>query len=273
MVFAVDIVGHKSDIERSNGVYVDTTPPIPTDMIHVDDNMATNPSFEMSNGQFVEWDDIYDIKICELNEDFQPFGWNISFGSCVGVIKSHKDIAYDGRSCIVLFGYFSQTIANLTVGSLYRVTFVTSHSPFFGTEIAHKEGFVAMGDKQHVFLLYTKQDEQTSETSKVSWHHHTFYFRSFSKSTEFRLGSLSGKSGLMFDDLKIQPVFYTKPKKESIRGEIVHRHMVTIHDWSSVHASWNFIDPESPIIDYTWAIGILIITISLVITDTANNGL
>jgi hypothetical protein len=49
--------------------------------------------------------------------------------------------------------------------------------------------------------------------------------------------------------------------------------MVTIHDWSSVHASWNFIDPESPIIDYTWAIGIIIITISLVITDTANNGL
>jgi hypothetical protein len=46
-----------------------------------------------------------------------------------------------------------------------------------------------------------------------------------------------------------------------------------LHDWSSVHASWNFIDPESPIIDYTWAIGILIITISLVITDTANNGL
>jgi hypothetical protein len=66
LVFAVDIVGHKSDIERSNGVYVDTTPPIPTDMIHVDDNMATNPSFEMSNGQFVEWDDIYDIKICRL---------------------------------------------------------------------------------------------------------------------------------------------------------------------------------------------------------------
>jgi hypothetical protein len=34
--------------------------------------------------------------------------------------------------------------------------------------------------------------------------------------------------------------------------------MVTIHDWSSVHASWNFIDPENPIIDYTWAIGIII---------------
>jgi hypothetical protein len=33
---------------------------------------------------------------------------------------------------------------------------------YSGTEIAQKEGFVAMGDNQHVFLLYTKQDEQTS---------------------------------------------------------------------------------------------------------------
>ncbi len=28
-----------------------------------------------------------------------------------------------------------------------------------------------------------------------------------------------------------------------------------VHDWSSIHASWHFIDQESPIVNYQWAIG------------------
>ena len=35
-------------------------------------------------------------------------------------------------------------------------------------------------------------------------------------------------------------------------------HVVFIHEWSSIHGSWRVIDPESPIIDYTWVIGMLI---------------
>ena len=32
-------------------------------------------------------------------------------------------------------------------------------------------------------------------------------------------------------------------------------HTQFIHNWSSLQAKWHFIDPESPIIDYNWAIG------------------
>ena len=35
----------------------------------------------------------------------------------------------------------------------------------------------------------------------------------------------------------------------------IHVHTVLIHDWTSVHGAWDFVDTESPIIDYTWAIG------------------
>ncbi|CAG2212774.1 NUDT9 [Mytilus edulis] len=35
----------------------------------------------------------------------------------------------------------------------------------------------------------------------------------------------------------------------------VNGHIDYIHQWSSIHGSWSFIDPESPIVDYKWAIG------------------
>jgi hypothetical protein len=52
----------------------------------------------------------------------------------------------------------------MAAGRLYRVTFVTAHPPILGAVLANKEGYVQIGDKRHVFMVYTKHDKHGSNT-------------------------------------------------------------------------------------------------------------
>ena len=47
---AVDGVGHSSDIKSTNGVTIDTTPPVPISYSHNHNNLVMNPSFEETKG-------------------------------------------------------------------------------------------------------------------------------------------------------------------------------------------------------------------------------
>jgi hypothetical protein len=64
--------------------------------------------------------------------------------------------------------------------------------------------YVQIGDKRHVFMVYTKNDKHGSSTKEVDWHHHTFYFRSNINKASISLGSMTGNTGILFDDIKIQ---------------------------------------------------------------------
>jgi hypothetical protein len=65
-------------------------------------------------------------------------------------------------------------------------------------------------------------------------------------------------TGLFIDDLSVQEVNLTTGH---VSGHVLG-HVVYLHEWSSIHGSWSFTDPESPIIDYTWTIGKLFIILS-----------
>jgi hypothetical protein len=46
LVYAIDLIGHKSKTAKSNGIIIDTTHPETTLMEHLEENIAVNPSFE-----------------------------------------------------------------------------------------------------------------------------------------------------------------------------------------------------------------------------------
>ncbi|XP_076113983.1 uncharacterized protein LOC143082268 [Mytilus galloprovincialis] len=254
LVYAMDVIGHKSKTVKSNGIMIDSTHPEPTLMEHLDHNEAANPSFEDTDGGVpIDWDNITNINLC--NYIVRASEWNSSIGSCVSVLKSDKNLAIDGRSFVFVEGQISQTLSNLKAGHLFRVTFVTAHPPILGAVLANKEGYVEIGDKRHVFMVYTKHDKHGSSSKELNWHHHTFYFRAFTFEATISIGSMTGHTGILFDDLKVQKTFFHHHSDENENGKHIHAHVVALHQWSSIHASWNFVDPESPIIDYMWAIG------------------
>jgi hypothetical protein len=61
---------------------------------------------------------------------------------------------------------------------------------------------------------------------------------------------MTGKTGILFDDIKVQQAILHDHDDNEAQGKHIHAHVVALHQWSSIHASWSFVDPESPIIDY-----------------------
>ena len=263
LVYAIDLIGHKSKTAKSNGIIIDTTHPEPTLMEHLEENIAVSPSFEETNGDTIDWNNVTDIKLCTNYDDVQAIHWNITAGSCVAVLKSDKNVAMDGRYFVFVKGQISQPLENLKIGQLYRITFVTAHPPVLGAVLANKEGYVQVGDKRHVFMVYTKRDKHGSNSQEVDWHHHTFYFRSNINKESIAFGSMTGNTGILFDDIKVQQAILHDHDDNEAQGKHIHAHVVALHQWSSIHASWSFVDPESPIIDYMWAIGNIYIMLTL----------
>ncbi|VDI08651.1 Hypothetical predicted protein [Mytilus galloprovincialis] len=104
-------------------------------------------------------------------------------------------------------------------------------------------------------MVYTKQDKHGSASKVLNWHHHTFYFRPSTTTETINLGNMTGNTGILFDDVKIQETILHNHDEVNQNGKHIHAHVVAVHQWSSIHASWSFIDPECPIVDYMWAIG------------------
>jgi hypothetical protein len=119
-----------------------------------------------------------------------------------------------------------------------------------GTGFANKAGYVQIGDKRHVFMVYTRHDKHGSNSQEVDWHHHTFYFRTNTTKATISFGSMTGNTGILFDDIKVQQAILHDHDDSEAHGKHVHAHVVALHQWSSIHAPWGFVDPESPIIDY-----------------------
>lgn len=256
-VYAIDNVNRKSDIVVSNGVAVETTPPQPQYLFHVDENLAENPSFEDSI-KTLSMDNINKTNICSLISDFHPEKWNLATGSCAAVVSSAKNMARNGGSFFILKGSIKQIINNLIIGELYRVNFYTSHLMISASRLSNKEGFISIGKTKHVFLLYTKayrHDEHGKSKTRelVSWHRHTFYFIARNISAELSVGSTGDKTGLFIDDLSLQMVERNQVNKTG--GQHINAHVVYLHEWGSIHGAWSFVEDVSAIKEYKWAIG------------------
>lgn len=257
-VYAIDGVGLQSMTVVSDGVVVDETSPVPESLLHLSTNLVHNPSFETTQGSIISWQTLSTTKdICTYKQTFHhPADWTAGPGTCLTAVTSTKNLANHGNFFVYLRGELYQTLTNAVAGRLYQVQFYTSHLPIWEAFIANKEGYVKFGEEYHVFLVYTKSyrkdDHGIDSRDSTSWHRHTFYFTATSHSVLLTIGSVDMKTGLFFDNIQVHEVNLATNSTSS--GHVIG-HIEYIHEWSSVHGSWSFVDPESPIIDYTWAIG------------------
>ncbi|KAL3843250.1 hypothetical protein ACJMK2_021192 [Sinanodonta woodiana] len=255
-IYAIDAVGHTSPIVVSDGVTVDSTAAVSEDRSVFLNNIVHNPSFEADNfGKTCM--EIEHMTNCET----RPItGWTSTPGSCVWLATTNIHHAQDGNSFLVAKGSVAQAIQGLEKGQKYRVVFYTSHLPFSLTVISNKEGFISIDGSRHVFFLHNKvhrQDNRHAFQTIMIWHQHTFFFQARSTNITLEIGSTDRSTGIAIDNIQVQRnVLRTDPSMDT--NYHVQAHTVYVHDWTSVHASWNFVDPDSPIVDYSWAIGYIV---------------
>ncbi|XP_078321865.1 uncharacterized protein LOC111103999 isoform X3 [Crassostrea virginica] len=255
-VYAIDLVGYNSTVVVSDGVTIDVTSPRPESLFHTQENNLQNPSFELYQN-FLSVEDVDFQDICNLTTDYIPASWSITSGSCTTVVSSRKNLARDGRSFLFIRGSIKQEMDRLTLGGLYRLDFFSSHVPAKGASVSNKEGFISIGKSKHLFLLYSKayrHDDHVTSSSRdiISWHRHTFYFTVTDAKSDFEIGSMDEKTGLFIDEISIRHVERIHNNSYTTHVPV---HVVYVHQWGSIHASWSFFEDVSPIKEYSWAIG------------------
>ena len=244
---------------RSSGVTIDRTAPVKDYTLEYGSSLLNNPSFELNDSP-VDLENFKDIMACEGTA---PLMWTTSDDSCIVHLQTSSDNTPDGTNFVVLSGSISQS-ANLTSGK-YRLSFHTSHIlSSRHSELTSAEGYVDLIGKRHVFLIHNKPSlikEENDDIPLVAWQQHQYFFH-LEKPEEITImiGTARKSAHFAIDHVQLQArVAGVDP--QGAGSAHVAAHTVFTNDWSSIHAEWNFVDEESVIVEYLWAIGVYFISL------------
>ncbi|KAI8487523.1 hypothetical protein Bbelb_347570 [Branchiostoma belcheri] len=288
-VYAVDAAGLTSPPAMSDGIVVDASPPEVLNKLDFGPNLLSNPSFEniqsssnsslttnlgygdnvtletgsSSAGNTSLLSDNSSVSNTSSTADSgKPAHWNIS--GVAAVMSPSTAVSLDGVSYLFLHGSISHLIPTRP-GERYRLTLHAS--PIFpsNTPVVAQEGYVIGPGMHRVFKLYQRpshmEGAELHVDRNITWHTHVFYFTAVKAVTKVVFGSVGPLSGIALDDVKVQemrPGSRLPPANPNPTNQLtspVHLETSFAHDWTSVHAAWDFVDPESPIVGYSWAIG------------------
>ncbi|CAH1250566.1 Hypp8875 [Branchiostoma lanceolatum] len=237
-----DAAGHQSPVAVSDGYLVDTSPPIPEANLQIGDNLLQNPSFEdaVDGGE----------------------GWVLEGDSVVQQISSLPTDDFQtkhGRSHLLLHGSMSQTFTSVA-DQEYRISFFVNHDATTDVPRLTQEGLLTAPGLHQVFKLRNRQVSTADTTSTEqwdTWQKQIFYFTADGTGSTVTVQSVGTKAGISLDDFKVEPVTYTTTHVNStaVYEGYIDLTAQTLSDWGSVSAKWSMVDPESPIVDYSWAIG------------------
>ncbi|XP_038050540.1 uncharacterized protein LOC119723761 [Patiria miniata] len=185
-------------------------------------------------------------------QDEQLLQWDVGSNSQISLVASGKTIAQDGRSFLSLHGSISQTF-NTTTGSHYQVVLFASHIVPSHYPLLNQEGRIEAPSLNRVFRLYDRPAHGHSDQSlrSIRWQQHRFYFTAGNDVSTLKISSVGTANGILLDNVQVRQI--TLGQSTGDGAVEVHTHIS--QGWSSVQAKWQFIDPESPIVDYSWAIG------------------
>ncbi|XP_019633113.1 PREDICTED: uncharacterized protein LOC109476570 [Branchiostoma belcheri] len=237
-----DAAGHQSPVAVSDGFLVDTFPPIPEANLQIGENLLLNPSFEdtVAGGA----------------------GWVLEAGSVAEQISSLPTDDFQtkhGRSHLLLHGTMSQTFTTVA-GQEYRITFFANQDLTTDVPRLTQEGLLTAPGLHQVFKLRNRQVSTVDTTSTEqwdTWQKQIFYFTAAGTGSTVTVQSVGTKAGISLDNFKVEPVTYTTTHFNStaVYEGYIDLTAQTLSDWGSVSAKWSMVDPESPIVDYSWAIG------------------
>ncbi|XP_078573997.1 uncharacterized protein LOC144860568 isoform X2 [Branchiostoma floridae x Branchiostoma japonicum] len=234
-VTAVDAAGLRSSPVLSNGITVDSTPPVPVEKLNFGPNLVHNPSFEQALGVV----------------------WNVS-GTAEAVAASGF-ATKDGQKYLHLHGSILQKVPTQP-GQKYQLIFHARHVEKLSLPLQSQEGKVSAPGLHKTFKLYqrfgTFDGSGSIDEAAQNWHQHIYYFTATGSESEITFGSV-GRAGMALDQVSVRLVNVSAQREsdgESVSG-LVHVHTSTAADWHVVQASWGMEDLESPIVKYEWAIG------------------
>ncbi|XP_022103276.1 uncharacterized protein LOC110986013 isoform X2 [Acanthaster planci] len=217
------------------------------------DNVSTPDSYPTSASNLTTEEMSYNAGMMTSGtQGVLPVPWDIGSDSQMSVISSRKNIAQDGHSFLSLHGSIFQQF-NTTEGSHYQVVIFASHVVPSHNPLLNQEGQVEAPGLNRVFRLYDRPAHGHSDQSlsSIAWHQHRFYFTASEDVSTLKISSLGQSNGILLDNIQVRQIT-TGPSTGDGSVEV---HTQFIHSWSSLHAEWLFIDAESPIVDYSWAIG------------------
>ncbi|XP_078597675.1 uncharacterized protein LOC144873854 [Branchiostoma floridae x Branchiostoma japonicum] len=237
-----DAAGHQSSVAVSDGFLVDTSPPIPEANLQIRDNLLINPSFEDvvdgGEGWILEGDSVEQHISSLPTDDFQT---------------KH------GRSHLLLHGSMSQTFTTVA-DQEYRISFFVNHDATTDVPRLTQEGLLTAPGLHQVFKLRNRQVSTVDTTSTEqwdTWQKQIYYFTAVGTSSTVTVQSVGTKAGISLDNFKVEPVTYatTTFDSKAVYDGYIDLTAQTLSDWGSVSAKWSMVDPESPIVDFSWAIG------------------
>ncbi|XP_046561789.1 uncharacterized protein LOC124270793 [Haliotis rubra] len=247
-VYAVDAVGYTSDVVVSDGVVVDASPPERQDVAYLGDNLVKNPS--------LEGDDIIGTTTkCNL---VIPTSWETDIASCIKVQAPDSPLAKDGHKFVSVIGSIQQMISGLEVGRQYKLTLHAGYPETVSNTHRSVDAIVTIGSEVFSFTLDPNLCRGTctvGDHSVVLWNKHTYRFTAVDTSLVLKITSSSRMMEFALDHVSVQTVDYVAGQDSVDTEEHLVVHSVFLSHWSSLHVSWHFEDLQSPITQYTWAIG------------------
>ncbi|KAK7500517.1 hypothetical protein BaRGS_00008092 [Batillaria attramentaria] len=231
-VYAEDAAGHRSEVSVSNGVKVDTTPPVARDLVYSGGvNLLSNPSFEADTAQ-------------DTNQ-----------GAC----DLQPPTSWQGQQHVLLSGGLTQTVSGLTPGAVYRFTVRLAYP---ATLMAHHRplsGHVTLGRERHAFELDPRMCRgvcDAVEEPVIMWHQFSYIVSAPASSLDVSISTTvaSGEQQLAVDHAELLHVQYVQ-EPGALNTNALSTGAVFLPQWSVVQASWHFTDAESTIVDYQWALG------------------
>lgn len=247
-MYAVDVVGHTSRVVVSDGVVVDTSPPTVMDVAYLGDNMVLNPSFEEVIGTNLS--DTVCSPVLVL--------WKAGSNSCIRTLTPDAPNAKHGRTLVAVSGRIQQNITGLAVGKKYKVTVNVGYPETLTADHKAVEGSVTIGREVFTFSLdprlckgVCKKEKQSS----VLWYTYTYHMIAETKATGLCIETVSRNMEIVLDHVTVQEIEYSGNMTMLEKDSHLVTKSVFLSHWSSVHASWHFEDPSSPITEYTWAVG------------------
>ncbi|XP_071964161.1 uncharacterized protein [Antedon mediterranea] len=250
-VRSYDAAGHVSPIAVSDGFIVDTTPPVPMERVFYGNNILTNPSFEESLYNIPWSGHVEDIPTWIESDD--PAGWYLMNNSRV-VVYTSENKAQDGKKFVLLQGGLTQSI-NTQSSCHYMLTLYTHFVTSSSVPLVKQEAAVEAPGVHHIFKLYNGNDMNGSDDV---WQRHVYFFTANSIESEITIYTVGTNGLMLLDNVTVATYSYHDNNEDTadvIGDGAIQFKTQFMHDWSSVHAIWHFIDPESPIVDYKWAIG------------------
>ncbi|KAL4221421.1 hypothetical protein ACF0H5_019679 [Mactra antiquata] len=241
-VRAYDAAGLVSDEVKSTGFIIDITPPYRVRNMNCGQNLIKDLHFS-ENPIAVTTNDALDC-----NNDVSS-EWVLEDESCASVVE----IGTNDGNVLILNGVVSQTITDISPNQGYfLLTFYTSAVPHQDLSQSINDGFIDINGEVHSFITYMRTD-----TDSYVWQKHEYYFDATTDNINIRLGTINKQHVIAMKDIVLQtcePNCGDGGEYEPSSGH-VNAHTVFVHDWSSIHAHWNFVDHESEIVEYYWAIG------------------